>query len=92
MSQVDLVEEYRSYLERFESVAGPGEFGSFVKHDGRLIKKLRFDEFEPKYQEYVDVERAYTESVERGDTINDLVVKILRERCAELMLEPPKSL
>jgi hypothetical protein len=88
----DLVEEYRTYLERFETIAGPGEFGQFVKHNGRLIKKLRFDEFQPKYTEWRDVAVAYNDSIARGDTINDLVVKILRERSAELLLDPPAFL
>jgi hypothetical protein len=85
----DLVAEYRSYLERFETLAGPGDFGSFIKHNGRLVKKLRYDEFEPKYTEYFEVARAYEDSVARGDTINDVVVKILRDRCDELILTNP---
>jgi len=85
----DLVEEYRAYLERFEGEGGTGDFGSFVKHNGRLIKKMRYDEFEPKYNEYRDVAKAYEDSVSRGDTINDVVVKILRECCDELLLERP---
>ncbi len=88
----DLIEEYRAYLERFEAIAGPGEFGSFIKHEGRLIKKLRYDEFEPKYIEWRDVSEAYNHSVVAGDTINDLVVKILRERAGELLLEAPLPL
>jgi len=83
----DLIEQYRAYLERFEALAGPGEFGSFIKHGGRLIKKLRYDEFEPKFVEWRDVSEAYHHSVSAGDTINDLVVKILRERGGELLLE-----
>jgi hypothetical protein len=90
--QPDLIEEYRAYLERFEALAGPGEFGSFIKHAGRLVKKLRYDEFEPKYVEWRDVSVAYNDSVAAGDTINDLVVKILRERATELLLEAPPAL
>jgi hypothetical protein len=86
---LDRVEQYRAYLERFEATAGPGEFGQFLKHNGRLIKKLRYDEFEPKFVEYCDMTNAYTESLSRGDTINDLVVRILRERADELMLPRP---
>lgn len=85
----DLVEEYKAYLERFEELAGPGEFGTFVKYRGRLVKKLRFDEFEPKWYEYAEVAKAYDDSIVRGDTINDVVVKILRERCYDLLLDSP---
>jgi hypothetical protein len=83
----DLVEEYRAYLQRFEDRLGPCEFGEYAKHKGRLIKKLRFDEFEVKFREFRDVDKAYSEILERGDTINDVLVKVLRERCDELVLE-----
>jgi hypothetical protein len=83
----DLVEEYRSYLARFESECGPCEFGAYAKRHGRLVKKLRYDEFEAKFKEYTDIDRAYAEILERGDTINDVLVKILRERIDELILE-----
>jgi hypothetical protein len=86
----DLVEEYREYLERFESLAnGPTDFGSFLKHNGRLVKKLRYDEFEPIYREYHEVAKAYFDSIDRGDTINDIVVKLLRERATELIKTSP---
>jgi hypothetical protein len=83
----DLVEEYRLYLQRFDEQLGPCEFGAYAKHHGRLIKKLRYDEFEGKYREFEEVDRAYAQILERGDTINDVLVKILRERCDELVLE-----
>ena len=87
MAGEDLVEEYRRYLERFDQRLGPCEFGAFVKHQGRLIKKLRYDEFEAKWREFEEVDHAYAQILERGDTINDVLVKILRERCDELVLE-----
>ncbi len=83
----ELVEQYRAYLKRFEDTHGACEFGAYAKHRGRLIKKLRFDEFEEKYRELQEVDRAYTAIMERGDTINDVLVRILRERCDELMLD-----
>ncbi|RMH41377.1 MAG: hypothetical protein D6689_11275 [Deltaproteobacteria bacterium] len=88
---IDLVEEYRAYLERFEGIAGPGEFGQFIKHNGRLVKKMRYDEFEPKYNEWREMLSAYNEAIASGDTINDLVVKILRDRSCELLLDPPPT-
>jgi hypothetical protein len=86
---VDLVKEYREYLERFESLAGESDFGAFVKHKGRLVKKLRYDEFEPVYREYYEVAKTYLDSIDRGDTINDVVVKLLREKASELFLTSP---
>ncbi len=83
----DPVDAYRGYLERFEQGVGPGEFGSYAKHNGRLIKKLTFDEFEEKWNELAEVSRAYDEILANGDTINDVLVKVLRERCDELLVE-----
>jgi hypothetical protein len=83
----DIVEEYRAYLQRFEEQLGPCEFGEYAKLRGRLIKKLRYDEFEKKYSEFGEVEKAYGEILARGDTINDVIVKVLRERSDELILE-----
>ena len=83
----DAVAEYRNYLERFEKALGPCEFGTYMKHHGRLIKKLTYDEFEPKWHELAAIERAYEEVVTRGDTINDVLMKVLRERRDELLVE-----
>ena len=87
----EMVQEYREYLERFDSTIGESEFGTFVKHNGRLIKKLRFDEFEPLYKEYYEIAKTYYESLDRGDTINDLVVKLLRDRATDLLKPSPVS-
>jgi hypothetical protein len=83
----DLVEEYRLYLQRFDELVGPCEFGAYAKHRGRLIKKLRYDEFESRWREFTEVDKAYAEILERGDTINDVLVKILRERSDELLVD-----
>lgn len=86
----DLVDEFRDYLARFDGLAGkPTDFGAFIKHEGRLVKKLTYEEFEPVHREYHDVARAYFESVDRGDTINDVVVKLIRERATQLLLTSP---
>jgi len=85
--QPDAVDEYRRYLERFEALVGPSDFGVYAKHKGRLIKKLTYDEFEAKLREYNEVDRAYTSILEHGDTINDVLVKVLRERRDELLIE-----
>lgn len=83
----DLVDEYRAYLQRFEEQVGPCEFGAFAKLRGRLIKKLRYDEFEAKYREFQEIDKAYSDIMARGDTINDVIVKLLRERCDELVMD-----
>ena len=86
---LDLMYEFHEYVVRFESLAGPGKFGSFIKHRGRLIKKLRLEEFKPRYREYREIAKAYNDSVRNGETINDVVVKLLRERCIELLVDSP---
>ena len=87
--KVDVAKEYRDYLTRFEAQYSDSDFGVFVKHRGRLVKKMRLDEFEPVYREFSDIARTYFDSLDRGDTINDVVVKMLRERAIELLLSSP---
>ena len=83
----DFAAEYREYLERFESTLGPQEVGAYATHRGRLIKKLRYEEFLPRWKEYREAEELYRSILERGDTINNVLVKVLRERCDEFLLE-----
>ena len=85
----DFVKEFREYLTRFEAEHGDTDFGAFVKHRGRLVKKLRYEEFEPMYREFNDMAKSYFDSLDRGDTINDVVVKVLRQRAIELFVDPP---
>jgi hypothetical protein len=87
--RVDIAKEYRDYLSRFDAEYGESELGVFVKHRGRLVKKMRLEEFEPVYLEFSDMARTYFDSLDRGDTINDVVVKLLRERAIELLVTSP---
>ena len=84
-----LVSEYEEYLARFAEKIGDVGFGSFAKFNGKLIKKLRYEEFEPLYEAYAKAFRHYEESIERGDTINDLVVKTVRDRATDLVMTSP---
>lgn len=83
----DPVDAYRAYLNRFEEVVGPCEFGTYAKYNGRLIKKLTLDEFEPRWRELGEVIAAYDRIVANNDTINDVLMKVLRERSDELLQE-----
>lgn len=85
----DVAAEYEGYLRRFEATLGALAPGEFVKHQGRLIQKLAFAEFEPLYKEYMGLATHYLEGVDRGDTINDLVVKLIRDHAAQLILTSP---
>ena len=85
----DLADRYHQYLERFTREVGEIHVGGFKKHAGKLIKKMSFEEFTPVLLDYLAMCERYTESLERGDTINDIVIKILREQAATLVLAPP---
>ena len=85
----DLPARYHEYLERFTTKIGKHDVGAFVKFSGKLIKKLSFEEFTPAYLEYTELSDKYYESIERGDTINDVVLRVLRDKAASLVLDPP---
>ncbi len=85
----DLADRYHQYLERFAREVGDIEVGAFKKHQGKLIKKMSFEEFAPVLLEYLEMCERYQESVERGDTINDVVLKVIRDQAATLVLQPP---
>jgi hypothetical protein len=88
----DLPTRYHEYLDRFFAHLGDVKIGAFAKFNGKLIKKLSFEDFTPLFIEYTEMLDSYQESVERGDTINDLVIKLLREHAANLVLKPPADL
>ena len=85
----DLPARYHEYLDRFMTELGDVKVGEYSKFDSKLIKKLSFEEFTPAYLEYEEIVKRYAESLERGDTINDVVLRLMRERCANLVLKPP---
>lgn len=84
----DFVQEYRSYLDRFEKLMGGDvAFGSPAKWKGKLLAKLSYEQFESRWQEFVQFEAAYQQLLDRGDTMNDAMLKLLRDRSAELLLD-----
>ena len=85
----DLPARYHEYLERVSKELGDIAVGAFAKFGGKLIKKLSFEEFTPAFLEHADLVQRYYESLERGDTINDVVLRLLREKAAGLILPPP---
>lgn len=86
----ELRRRYTEYLDRFAQQVGDVAVGAFAKHAGHLIKKLAFDEFAPAYVEYHQLLAHYQDSVSRGDTINNIVLKLLRQQAATLVVQPPK--
>lgn len=90
MAAADLRKDYAEYLERFVAqVEGEVEIGAFAKFKGKLVKKLGYDEFAELHGEYHELAAHYLETLDRGDTINDVVVKQVRELAAKLILTAP---
>ncbi len=85
----DLPARYHEYLERSSKELGELTVGAFTKFRGRLVKKLSFEEFTPLFLEHVEIDARYRETLDNGDTLNDLVLRILREQSATLVLPPP---
>lgn len=86
----DLRGDYERYLERFAASAGADiAVGGFAKFKGRLIKKLGPDEFAKVHAQYHEMATHYFDSVDRGDTINDVIVKAIRDDAATLVLSSP---
>ena len=82
--------EYREYVARFDTAVGETvAVGGFSKYKGKLIKKLTLPEFATKNREYLELATHYFKALDRGDTINDVIVKLVRERAAELVLTSP---
>jgi hypothetical protein len=86
----DLPARYAEYLARVTAELGELATGAFAKYSGRLIKKLSFDEFTRAHLDHVELRARYQDSLERGDTINDLVIRLLREQAATLVLPAPR--
>ena len=85
----DLQAEYQQYLDRFQTSFGNVEVGGFAKHKGQLIQKLSPEEFGSKRSEFLELYATYESALKRGDTINDMVVRMLRQAAARLLQDDP---
>ena len=83
-------EAYLAYLARFEQEVGALSVGAYGKWNGKLVRKLSADEFATRNEEFGNLDRTYRGILERGDTINDAVVRLWRERRAELLITGPE--
>ncbi len=81
-------DEYLAYLARFESEVGALAVGAYGKFKGKLVRKLSPEEFAARHAELTRFTQTYNTILERGDTLNDALTKLLRERQIELVLEP----
>lgn len=81
------MDAYQAYLSRFDQSVGPLAVGGFGKWKGKPVRKLSAEEFAVKHGEWETLSRTYQKILERGDTLNDAVTKLLRERQIDLILE-----
>ncbi len=81
---------YLDYLARFEAKVGALAVGAYGKFHGALVRKLSADEFAKRHEEFATIDKTYRGILERGDTINDAVVRMWRERRAELLIDGPE--
>ena len=81
---------YQDYLARFEEKVGAVAVGGYGKFHGKLVRKLSADEFAQRNSEFTTLDTTYRGIIQRGDTINDAVVRMWRERRAELLIEGPE--
>ena len=77
---------YLDYLARFEREVGALAVGAYGKWNGTLVHKLSAEEFRARHQEFAELDSLYRGIVTRGDTINDTVVRLWREKRAELLI------
>ncbi len=86
----NLFHQYTEYLERFDEKADrPTELGTFGKCDGRLLKKMRYDEFADKLTKYHRATQTYFKNLNNGGTINDAAAKTIRSHAIELIIDSP---
>jgi hypothetical protein len=81
--------DYPTYLQRFAHALGPMEVGGYGKWNGQLIKKLSAEEFMTRNAEYQQLLGELERTFVAGHTINNRLLRQLRERAAELVLPPP---
>ena len=86
----DFPGRYAEYLDRFTRELGDIKFGEFAQYAGRAVRMLSFEEFTQTYTEYAELTARYRDSLERGDTVDDLMLKLMREQSANLVLPPPR--
>jgi len=86
----DYLDVYRRYLSKFEQLFDDVDFDSVVQHQGKLVKKLRYEEFVEKWTEFKQIEDYLREVMTKGATLNDEVNRNYADLAAHV-LETPKD-
>lgn len=90
MDENNLTDVYSRYLRKSEKLFGGLDVGQVAQHRGKLIQKLRYDEFVDKWNEYRNLEAYLRNVMSTGATLNDDIYKRYLELSA-LVLENPKD-
>jgi hypothetical protein len=86
----DYVDIYKRYLTKFDELFGALSFEETVRYKGKLIRKLKYDEFVGKWNEFKKIENYLKEVMTKGATLNDEVNRTYAELSATV-LENPKD-
>ena len=88
MDDSELVDIYREYLAKFQKLFGELDFNQPVQFRGKLVEKLKFDEFVEKWTSYREIEDYLREVMTKGATINDEMNRTYEELSAYVLEDP----
>ncbi|MDJ0764207.1 MAG: hypothetical protein QNJ97_14590 [Myxococcota bacterium] len=90
MSKDDFIDIYKRYLSKFEGLFGDLDYSEVAQYRGKLINKLRYDEFVLKWNEFKRIEAYLREIMSKGATLNEEINHTYNELSA-YVLETPKD-
>lgn len=85
MNHTDFYDVYQRYLARFDEIFGELDFDAVVQHKGKLIQKLRYDDFVEKWSEFKRLEDYLREVMTKGATLNDEINRTYKELSAYVL-------
>jgi hypothetical protein len=78
--------DYHDYTERFSDLVGDIAEGQYGNYRGRLVLRMTRDQFETKYQRYLNLGIRYGQMLSQSDTIEDSLTVDLRAAEIELLI------
>ena len=78
--------DYPDYVDRFNELVGDITEGQYGNYRGRLVLRMTRNQFEKKYQRYLDLGVRYGQMLSRSDTIEDSLTVDLRAAEIELLI------
>ena len=79
--------DYEEYVQRFLNEVGEIADGQYGQYKGRLVLKMSRDQFEQRYQRYLELGIHYGDLLSRSDTIEDSITVDLRAAEIELLIK-----